>query len=45
MELGFNCLLQSFKEIKRSDHLAVSESGMLAITQVEVKGLRKHKVR
>lgn len=36
-------LLQSFKEIKRSDRLAVSESEMLAITQVEVKGFGKRK--
>lgn len=36
-----DCLLpaaSSFKKIKRSDHLAVSEAEMLAITQVEVKG-------
>lgn len=33
-----DCLLQSFKKIKRSDHLAVSEAEMPAITQVEVKG-------
>lgn len=33
-----DCLLQSFKKIKRSDHLAVSEAEMLAITQMEVKG-------
>lgn len=36
-------LLQSFKKIKRSDHLAVSLSGRLAITQVEVKAFGRKK--
>lgn len=39
------CLLQSFKEIKRSDHFAVSKSEMLVITHVEVKRFERDKVR
>ena len=39
------CLLQSFKEIKRSDHFAGSKSEMLVITHVEVKKFERDKVR
>lgn len=36
-------LQQSFKEIKRSDRLAVSGSDTLAITQVEVKARERER--